>query len=179
MADWKRVEDIFVAAAELPAASRAAFLASACAGDATLRREVESLLAHDSGVSRPFAGIVGESAAVLVRSESYAGRRLGPWQITESLGHGGMGAVFLAVRADDQFTKKVAIKFIRRGMDTPEAIGSFLRERQILANLDHPAIAKLLDGGIAVDRSRQQDAQARSARSSRNRLDSGRPLLSE
>jgi len=152
MTDWKQVEELFLAAGELPQGDRHAFLVSACAGDETLLEEVESLLAHDSGGQpTPLTGIVRRSAASVVEAESLAGRRIGAYRIVGELGHGGMGSVYLGVRDDDQFHKKVAIKFIRHGMHSPGAIDRFLRERQILANLDHPNIAKLLDGGATDD----------------------------
>jgi eukaryotic-like serine/threonine-protein kinase len=151
MNNWKNVEEVFLAAAELSVAERLSYLDSACAGDSQLRAEVDSLLAHDTADTRPFAAMVGQTAESAANGEALIGRRVGAYRITGSLGRGGMGAVYLAIRADDQFSKKVAIKFIRRGMDTPSAIQSFLRERQILASLDHPSIAKLLDGGATAD----------------------------
>jgi tetratricopeptide (TPR) repeat protein len=151
MNDWKIVEELFLAATELPVAERAAFCRQACGGDDELRAEVESLLAYDSPDTRPLAPIVEAGAAGFFRNEALTGTRVGPYRITGSLGHGGMGAVYLAQRADDQFSRKAAVKFIRSGLDTPGAIERFLRERQILANLDHPYIGKLLDGGTTED----------------------------
>lgn len=148
MSDWKQVEELFLAAGELPVEDRGAYLASACGGDRALLEEVESLLEHDAGgAGTPLTGIVREGAASVLGTEAFAGRRIGAYRITEELGHGGMGSVYLGVRADDQFSKKVAIKFIRAGMHSPGTVDRFLRERQILANLEHPYIARLLDGG--------------------------------
>jgi tetratricopeptide (TPR) repeat protein len=151
MNDWKIVEELFHAATEIPANERPAFLERACGGDDGLRAEVESLLAFDSGKTSPFATLVEAGAARFFHTEGMLGARVGSYQITESLGHGGMGAVYLAERADDQFSRKAAVKFVRKGMDTPGAVERFLRERQILANLDHPYIGKLLDGGTTDD----------------------------
>ena len=78
-------------------------------------------------------------------------RRIGPYRILRELGHGGMGTVYLAARADEQFHKRVALKIIRAGADSAEVVRHFKRERQILAGLDHPNIAKLLDGGTTDD----------------------------
>lgn len=147
MNDFQLVEKIFLAAVELPAGRRAAFLETSCAGDASLRAEVESLLSFDSDKSRPLSPILAASAVDVLEGPDMSGVRIGPYQIERVLGHGGMGSVYLAHRADDQFSRKVAIKFIRRGMDTPAAVARFLRERQILADLNHPYIARLLDGG--------------------------------
>ena len=154
MNDWKAVEDLFLRATDRPAAERAAFLDEACAAEPallTLRAEVDSLLAFDSGNTQPLAPIVQAGAAEFFLTERMLGARVGAYQITGSLGKGGMGTVYLAQRADDQFSRRVAIKFIRRGMDTPGAVERFLRERQILANLDHPYIGKLLDGGATEE----------------------------
>ena len=80
-----------------------------------------------------------------------ADRRIGPYKVLKELGHGGMGSVYLAARADEQYQKRVAIKVIKAGMDGDEAVRHFRRERQILAGLDHPNIARLLDGGATDD----------------------------
>jgi len=83
----------------------------------------------------------------LFESEDVTGTRLSAWRVLQEIGRGGMGAVYLATRDDDQFQKRVAIKVVKRGMDTGELLSRFRRERQILANLDHPYIARLIDGG--------------------------------
>src|SRR5688572_7274602 len=77
--------------------------------------------------------------------------RIGPWRVVREIGRGGMGQVFLAERADGQFEQQVAIKLLKRGMDSDAILARFLRERQILAALDHPNIARFLDGGVAGD----------------------------
>ncbi len=82
---------------------------------------------------------------------SLIGQMIGPYRIVAETGRGGMGAVYVAVRADDEYQRRVAIKLIKRGMDTDAIIQRFWRERQILANLDHPNIARLLDGGTLSD----------------------------
>ena len=155
MEQWNQVEELFLAAAELPSARRAAYLDLHCPADPDLRREVESLLAYDTSNTRPFAPIIEDSAVSMVLGEAMIGRRVGAWRITATLGHGGMGAVFLAVRADAQFEKTAAIKFIRSGLGSEStqaaAIDRFLRERQILANFDHPNIARLIDGGATEE----------------------------
>jgi eukaryotic-like serine/threonine-protein kinase len=147
---WQKVEELFHLSLEREASQRAAFLDEACAGDPDLRDRVESLLAYDERESDFL-----ETLASGVRSDwldegqhvPMVGRRVGPYQVTREIGRGGMGAVYLAVRADDQYQKQVAIKLIKHGMDTETILRRFRTERQILANLDHPNIAKLLDGG--------------------------------
>ena len=84
-------------------------------------------------------------------SASQIGQRIGPYEIVREIGRGGMGAVYQAVRIDDQYIRSVAIKFIAHGMDTSDALARFRTERQILATLQHPNIAGLLDGGTTAD----------------------------
>lgn len=156
---WQQLKSLFHAALELGPAERAAFLAAACNGDDKLRNQVEKLLAsHDEPgtflVSPALVNAGGISANAQVQSteaEERAGQRIGPYEIVREMGHGGMGTVFLAIRADDQYQKQVAIKLINRGMDTDLILRRFMMERQILANLEHPNIARLLEGGSTID----------------------------
>ena len=148
---WSQIERIFAALAALPPAERTAYLDRTCAHVPDLRREVESLLAYDQPAAADLAEILGGAAASFVDGSSLVGRRFGPYLATAVLGTGGMGAVYLGIRADDQFRKHAAIKVVKRGMDTDAVLDRFRRERQILANLDHPYIAKLLDGGATAD----------------------------
>jgi tetratricopeptide (TPR) repeat protein len=141
---------VFLEALELSPAARISFLDRACGGDSLLRQEVESLLAHDR-LDAELAGVFQLAAAALIEDGSLVGQRIGAYRITSELGHGGMGAVYLAVRADDEFQKRVAIKVVKRGMDTYAMLERFRHERQILANLDHPYIARLMDGGSTAD----------------------------
>jgi len=151
---WKQIEGVFDAAIELDAAERDAYLASACGGDAELRRQVELLIrSHDdagSFIERPaVAGVIGDPGKL--EEAPFIGRRVGSYRIVRELGRGGMGAVYLAVRADDEFQKRVAIKLVKRGMDTDFILRRFRQERQILASLEHQNIARLLDGGTTDD----------------------------
>jgi eukaryotic-like serine/threonine-protein kinase len=149
---WERVKGILNGALEREGAARAAYLAEACAGDAALRREVESLLeAADRDWS--LMDRVGDLGAGPreSRAGSRIGERIGPYEILSELGRGGMGQVFLARRADDEFQKKVAIKLVPPGPARELALGRFRSERQISATLEHPNIARLLDGGTTRD----------------------------
>ena len=151
---WRRIEEIFEAATGMPDAARAAYLDEACEGDPELRREVESLLAFDAPGGAPMDAPVQSMAALMAadgEDDGHIGRKIGPWRITGMVGQGGMGIVYLAVRDDDQYRKQVAIKCIKRGMDTALVLQRFRHERQILASLEHPNIAHLLDGGTADD----------------------------
>ncbi|HXJ40468.1 MAG TPA: protein kinase [Bryobacteraceae bacterium] len=152
MADWKKVEEVFLAAAELAGVSRARYLDQACEGFPGLQAEVESLLAaEEAGAGRgSLTGAVSDAAASL-DDEDLTGRLLGPWQIDRAIGQGGMGSVYLGSRADQQFEKRVAIKILRRGMESGLLLTRFRHERQILAQLSHPGIAQLLDGGSTPD----------------------------
>lgn len=155
--DWDRIQELFLAALDLEPAARRRYLDSACAGNAVLRSEVEELLAADRKAGSGIVSAV-ESAAKDVVEESggaggnpVSGQRIGSYRLVREIGRGGMGSVYLAERDDAQFDKQVAVKLIRRGLDTEDVLERFRHERQILANLEHPFIARLLDGGTAPD----------------------------
>jgi non-specific serine/threonine protein kinase/serine/threonine-protein kinase len=145
---FQRCEELFHAAVALPDDERDAFLQRSCADDAPLRADVERLLAaHASAgdfISSPAIAAAGQWNA---DDESWIGRLVGPYRVVREIGRGGMGAVYLAERADGQYQQRVALKVIKRGMDTEQVLARFRAERQILASLDHPNIARLLDGG--------------------------------
>jgi non-specific serine/threonine protein kinase/serine/threonine-protein kinase len=149
---WQRLNEVFHAALALEPGERRAFVAESCAGDESLRRESEELLSSheradiDLGAIERFEAALDEPA-----SPGLAGLRLGPYRVSQEIGRGGMSAVWLADRADGQFEQHVAIKVIKRGMDTAQVLERFRAERQILASLDHPNIAHLIDGGTTDD----------------------------
>ncbi|MEP6809076.1 MAG: serine/threonine-protein kinase, partial [Chthoniobacterales bacterium] len=148
------LKELFHSARELPADERAAFLDQACGGNAELRQEIHALLQSDHSATSFIADPPVELAAeVFGRAElpSDIGRKIGQYQLLEIVGCGGMGTVYLAERADQQFKMRVAIKLIKRGMDTDAVLRRFQHERQILASLEHPNIARLLDGGTTDD----------------------------
>ncbi len=147
MTRWERVQQIFEVAADLPESARAARLSELCGDDAELRKEVESLLSFDTGTA-PFQRAVEETAASLDGPEL---THAGPYRLVREIGRGGMGAVYLAVRDDDEFQREVAVKLVKRGMDTDAIVQRFRTERQILALLEHPRIARLYDGGSTRD----------------------------
>lgn len=152
----RRAADIFAAALELDAAARAAYLDAACAGDEALRADVDSLLAALPAAQRLFDGAPHLAAPILPaeaadEADPALGLALGPWRLVRRLATGGMGAVYLGQRVDTAFRKQVAVKLIRPWLDTAEITERFRRERQVLADLDHPHIARLLDGGAAPD----------------------------
>ncbi len=147
---WQRLKSILADVLEHTSPEeRTAALEQSCAGDTALLREAQKLLAHDTSVFEEFA----EIAATLLRSDERdrIGERMGAYAVVKELGRGGMGAVYLAERADGQFEKRVAIKVLKRGTDTDEVLRRFRIERQILANLEHPNITRLLDGGTTED----------------------------
>ncbi|HET8675622.1 MAG TPA: protein kinase [Blastocatellia bacterium] len=151
---WARIKPIFYEAAEQPADERSAFIRSRCGDDESLALEIESLLgAHDQAGSF-IEGLPNESTTLTLDAQppdTIIGRRIGAYEVIQEIGRGGMGAVYLASRADEQFHKLVAIKLIKTGFDHESIIRRFRNERQILASLDHPNIARLLDGGVATD----------------------------
>jgi eukaryotic-like serine/threonine-protein kinase len=148
---WERIKEIFAEARERAGEARLAFLAEACGTDTEVRREVESLLAAHSEMEDRFIAEPAADAALALlgqrQIQDWIGRRIGDYRLLAELGSGGMGTVFLAERADAEFDKKVAIKLVRFGLDREEIVVRFRQERQILAGLDHPNIAQLLDGG--------------------------------
>jgi tetratricopeptide (TPR) repeat protein/predicted Ser/Thr protein kinase len=150
--DWQRVKEVFALASEQPRERRAAFLREVCAGDAALRGEVESLL-DAADETAPLLESDGFSLSALLRASgaAYEGKEFGRYRIVRELGRGGMGAVFLAERADGEFRQQVALKIMRRSFADHELARRFRQERQILASLNHPNIARLLDGGVSAD----------------------------
>jgi serine/threonine protein kinase len=151
--DWSRLEDLFHRAAALAPSERSGFLDAECNGDVVLRSEIESLLEHDAPPGSGFQSAVEQEAEVLARqnTESFIGRRIGAYRVTGLIGEGGMGAVYRAVRDDDQYQKEVAVKLVRHGCETRALVARFREERQILASLEHPYVARLLDGGVTSD----------------------------
>src|SRR5215472_6185502 len=145
--NWEHVQSLFLEVLDLPPEERGALLDASCAGDLELRREVESLIAHDGTDEQLITDALRDTTQSLFDAESVAGARLGAWRVLCEIGQGGMGTVYLACRDDDQFRKHVAIKVVAHGMDTADMLDRFRHERQILARLDHPYIARLIDGG--------------------------------
>jgi eukaryotic-like serine/threonine-protein kinase len=151
---YLEIKDIFQHAIELPTEQRAGYLDAACKSDAEIRAELESLLAAHGAEG---AQLVDERLTKLVpdlaRQEvpDAAGRRIGTYRIVRLLGEGGMGAVYEASRADDQFQQRVALKLVKGAAYSDAVLQRFRQERQILATLDHPHIARLLDGGLTPE----------------------------
>src|SRR5215510_5028395 len=154
---WRQVEEIFQAALDLSPEERNRYVSEVCAEDNDLKRDVESLLSqYDSAgelLDEPIYGNTELSAleSFIDEKDPMIGRRLGAYRIEREIGRGGMGAVYEASRADNEFNKRAAIKLVKRGMDTDFILRRFRKERQILAALDHPHIAGLLDGGTTED----------------------------
>ena len=167
---WQQIKDVLNRALELEPADRAGFLDRACSADSSIRKDVEALLAADDAAGTEFLNepqaVELKIAAKLIdanmldvnldgvpaQSEAaWIGRRVGPYKIVEQIGLGGMGEVYRAFRADDQYKKQVAFKVVRGGQDSAFVVGRFKNERQILASLDHPNIARMHDGGTTED----------------------------
>jgi serine/threonine protein kinase/Tfp pilus assembly protein PilF len=152
---WRRVEELFESALDLPPEQRESFLAGNCGEDLELYSHVDAMLAADENENSLDSGVGDLGAAALLARESELdrniGRRIGNYKIVREIGRGGMGAVYEAARADAEFEQRAAIKLIKRGMDTDFILRRFRHERQILANLNHPFIARLFDGGTTDD----------------------------
>ncbi|MEK7728999.1 MAG: serine/threonine-protein kinase, partial [candidate division KSB1 bacterium] len=150
---FQRSKELFQNAHDLPQEAHASYLDQACGADEALRAEVEALLA----AAREASNFLEHDARSLIvpmlaqeAKVSFAGRQIGPFRLERELGRGGMGVVYLALR-DGEFEQEVAIKLIKRGMDTEEIQRRFRHERQTLASLNHPNVARLFDGGITEE----------------------------
>ncbi len=165
---WQQIEELFQAAVELPINDRKEFLDAKCASDDELRLEVERLLRSDESAEDFIESPIWTDSSFLNTSakkelsdsfvepservsDNYLGRIIGAFRLKKEIGRGGMGAVYLAERADGEFQQRVAVKLIKRGMDSDFIIRRFRHERQILASFEHPFIARLLDGGTTSD----------------------------
>ncbi|MGA2740260.1 MAG: serine/threonine-protein kinase, partial [Bryobacteraceae bacterium] len=140
---FRQIRNVFEAVVERPPDTRGTFLAAACAGDGELQAEVEKLLA----AHRQDTNLLAGPAIQPENPQRLEGRRVGPYEVLREIGQGGMGTVYLAVRADHAFRKQVALKVVRPEAGSEEVMRRFQQEREILATLDHPNIARLLDGG--------------------------------
>ena len=138
---------------ELTPEQQKAFLDQACGDDLVLRREAESLINSHEEATQHIQDVIREAVDVVTVEDTptVVGRQIGAYRVIEVLGRGGMGDVYLAVRADDEYQKRVAIKVVQHDLGNAEILRRFRNERQILAGLDHPNIARLLDGGTTTD----------------------------
>jgi len=150
--EWKRIRPLLESALELPVAGRAAFLDTACP-DPSLRREVESLILSHEQAGMDTLNSMGPLSFVTeeARFSLPVGKRIGAYEILQEIAQGGMGAVYRAFRADGQYKQQVALKIVRADIGAGVTASRFRNERQILANLDHPNIARILDGGTTID----------------------------
>jgi serine/threonine-protein kinase len=152
---WQAVTRILDRLLDADLADQPRLLVELCAGDTTLQADVEALLAAErvagERLERPAGDCLEADEADLDDPRGGMSDLVGPWRPLSVLGRGGMGVVYLAERADGQFDQRVALKLVKRGVDTDEILERFRRERQILAGLDHPQIARLVDGGVTAD----------------------------
>src|SRR5580693_5880710 len=156
---WQEIKDKLDAILNLAPEQRPAYLEQLSGADPELRRELESLIASHEQAGTDFLNVPHPQAPDPSAPDNLdpdhrdpmIGRRLGTYEIVEQIGAGGMGEVYRAIRADDQYRKQVAIKLVRAGQNSDFVIRRFKNERQILASLDHPNIARLLDGGATEE----------------------------
>ncbi len=158
---WRQIESVLDGALELDPELRRPFVDEACGDDEELRSQVMSMLGAGENAAGFLEGSKPEKLQEVLRemaaeaeaeeNDPNVDRVMGPYRLIRRLGRGGMGQVYLGVRDDEAFKKYVAVKIIRRGMDTDEILQRFRTERRILASLTHPNIARLLDGGATED----------------------------
>ncbi len=146
--NWQQVKDIFAEALETSNGSRLEFLRERCGADETLFAEVKSLLDANEE-TEPLIEKNALNLASKLNVKNYDFTKFGRYTVLKEIGRGGMGAVFLAERNDGEFEQQAALKIIRQSFTDDEIERHFRRERQILASLNHPNIAKLLDGGVS------------------------------
>jgi len=144
---WRRVESLFHRSLECSEPERQAFLDNETGGDPELRRYVEEMLAHSGDASLRIAGSIAGLAQLAAEGGGWSGRRVGPYRLVREIGRGGMGIVFEASRDDAEYRRTVALKILPAWRDQPGLRERFRNERQILCGLDHPNIARFLDGG--------------------------------
>jgi serine/threonine protein kinase len=146
---WRQVREVFEQAVAIDKAQRPPYLDRACGTDRELRDEVESLLRYETRAGGDFlrTPAVDILESMPLGADGRVGQRVGVYELLEQIGHGGMGEIYRARRVDGQYEKEVAVKLVRGGFDTSLLLERFRHERQILATLDHPNIARLLDGG--------------------------------
>ncbi len=145
---WTRLEQIFTEAAELSERERQGYLERVCGSDTDLRAEAEALLNAEGPAAELFAMLGQHLSTPEVSALPAGGLRAGPYLLEHSIGSGGMGDVFAARRVDDEYAIRVAVKTTRMGLTSEHLVRRFRRERQILASLEHPNIARLIDGGV-------------------------------
>jgi serine/threonine protein kinase/tetratricopeptide (TPR) repeat protein len=157
---WEKIKGIFLGAIDLTPPERDRFLRDECGDDENLRREVEDLIRQDEeagslmsspAIEKNAADFFAGAATAAEKDDPLLGKTIGAYRLTGELGRGGMGAVYLAERADGEFRRQAAVKLIKRGMDTDFILRRFRQERQVLAALHHPNVAALLDGGTTDD----------------------------
>ena len=151
---WEQVKEILGKALELHSPDRESYLETACGSDPIVQREVQRLLIAEESAGTGFLNLPAMPTRLEIDDlppDSMIGRRVGAYQTAELIGVGGMGEVYRAFRADDQYRKQVALKLVRAGQDSQFVFSRFKNERQILASLDHPNIARLLDGGTTEE----------------------------
>lgn len=151
---WEQIEVLFARVLELPVGERTAFIEAETASDPALRKELETLVAHAMTSASDTDGVrnlIGEASLSAIAAEQHIGRQFDRYHLTQMIGEGGMGIVYLAQRNDGEYKRRVAIKLLRPGMATPSLVARLRDERQVLATLDHPGIVRLLDGGTTPD----------------------------
>jgi eukaryotic-like serine/threonine-protein kinase len=150
VSEWKKIKEVFNATIDLPENERA-ILFEKC-DENTLNKVRKLINAHENAQNFIEASAIVEVGLFKENEpDFYVGKQIDDYKILKEIGHGGMGTVYLAAKFDESFDKKVAVKLIKRGMDTTSVLKRFVLERKILASLENPYIGKLIDGGSTAD----------------------------
>lgn len=148
---FRRLESLFAEAVDLAPENVDAFIAERCNEDSELEIKLRAMLAADTNATARVMSLVDVPDPTAIQIEEHIGREIGPYRIEGLLGAGAMGVVYRAMRADGAYEQEVALKIVASRMADPDVRSRFLRERQVLASLEHPGIARLLDGGVTKD----------------------------
>ncbi|MEM9987116.1 MAG: serine/threonine-protein kinase, partial [Bacteroidota bacterium] len=151
---WERVQHLFEQALSLDPKARETYLTDACGDDIKMLEELKELIGTESEASQYFQRLEGKLVEAIVESDFYplqSGQRIGPYEVVKQIAAGGMSLIYEAKRAEGDFEQRLVLKVLKKGLDTADVLRRFRSEKQILARLNHPAIAQIFDGGVTEE----------------------------